>query len=295
MNNRNAWIWSVTPENWEIVKKKKIWATKKKPALQYIKKNDIIVFYVIGTGSFKGVFEIISDWYNAKEPIWDDEDGKIIYKYQCKLKTIKIGDAVFNELANKLSFTKDKINNSKLLAIALRTSSRGPSNFGKPISKEDYELILNSMGESIEYISKMQSSNHEDIINKLIEIGSMLGFDCYTDRDHTYVAKGSIVDLVWETKIANIGRLQYVFEVQSGGSKKSAITNLIQALNNQSVKKVIIVSDKKQLDEIKSQLDYMRAISAFRDMFVLLDINDVNECYNTLPIINKFKERLQLF
>ncbi|GIU72537.1 MAG: hypothetical protein KatS3mg003_2016 [Candidatus Nitrosocaldaceae archaeon] len=177
----------------------------------------------------------------------------------------------------------------------MRSSGSGPSNFGKPISNEDYELIVKNMEKPIRYIHKHQSSNHEDIINKLIEIGSMLGFDCYTDREHTYIAKGSIVDLVWETKIANIGRLQYVFEVQSSGSKKSAITNLIQALNNQSVKKVIIVSDNKQLDEIETQLNDMRAISAFREMFVLLDINDVNECYNTLPIINRFKEKLQLF
>ncbi len=66
-------------------------------------------------------------------------------------------------------------------------------------------------------------------------------------------------------------------------------------MNNQSVKKVIIESDKKQLDDIKTQLDNMRAISAFKEMFVLLDIEDVNSCHEALPIINKFKDQLQLF
>jgi len=36
-------------------------------------KDDYMVFYVKGTGYFRGIFKVVSDWYNATKPIWADE------------------------------------------------------------------------------------------------------------------------------------------------------------------------------------------------------------------------------
>lgn len=290
----NIWVWPVTQENWETVKAKNIWAVDRELRIKRVTKGDLIIFYVKGTGSFKGVYRVASGWYNAKEPMWSDEVDEVKYPYQCKLESIAQGDAVFNELVPSLSFVRNKA----MPAIFLQAHAVGPANHGKPIDEQDYELIMSKMkepSEAIEGVEEEEGLEHEDIITKLQDIGTTLGFEPYIDKEHTHVAKGSDVDLVWETKIANIGLIKYVFEVQSGGSKKSLITNLIQSINSPLVKKVIAVSDKEQLDKIREQITQMRALSeSSKSMFVYLDVNDVNKAYAVLPIINSFKSLLQL-
>ena len=289
----NYWIWSVTPDNWEIVKKNNIWAVSSEVKTRRVSQGDFIVFYVKGTGSFKGIFKITSDWYDAPNTIWlEENDGDIHYPFQCKLNPEKIGDSVFNELITSLSF----IENKSHPAMYLRAHSIGPANYGRSISQQDYEIIKKNMENTPAFVDKENDSmQHEEIISKLEEIGSALGFEPYTDQEHTHIAKGSVVDLVWETKIANIGLLTYVFEIQSKGSQKSLITNLIQAINSPLVKKVIAVSDVKQLDKIKEQVFQMQALSeSAKAMFVFLDVKHVTEVYDLLPQLNNFKAKLQL-
>lgn len=290
----NKWIWPVTQENWQVLLANKIWAVSNELRKRRVTKGDLIIFYVKGTGSFKGIFEVASEWYDAKEPIWSDESGdEIKYPYQCKLEQVILGDVVFNEIISLLNFVKNRINP----AFSLQAHTTGPANYGRPIDTDDYNTILNKMKEpsSIEEIKEEETTEHEEIIDKLQEIGMALGFEPYVDKEHTRVAKGSDVDLVWETKVANIGIIKYVFEVQSKGSRKSLITNLIQAINSPLVKKVIAVSDKEQLRQIKEQVEQMRALSeSFKSMFVYLDADSVNKTYDTLPTLNEFKTSLQL-
>ena len=68
---------------------------------------------------------------------------------------------------------------------------------------------------------------HNDIRDKLSEIGIWLGFESQVERK---VSEGSIVDTVWEATIGNMGRVIYVFEVQTKGSIDSLILNLLKAL-----------------------------------------------------------------
>ena len=292
----NRWIWSVTRENWINVKQNNIWATSHEIRTKRMTKDDYMVFYVKGTGYFRGIFKVVSDWYNATKPIWADEitENKIKYPFQCKLEPVLIGDAVYNELVPNLSFVKNKSNPGSYL----QTHPIGPANHSQPINENDFELIKNKMKEPIEIIENDEEKDvteHEDIITKLLEIGPALGFESHYDEEHITVAKGSKVDLVWETKIANVGLIQYVFEVQSKGSIKSLINNLIQAMNSQQVKKIIAVSDKKQLGQIKDHISQMKAITEHsKSMFVYVDFDTVNKVYATLPALNDFKTLLQL-
>jgi len=293
------WVWSVTSQNWEIVKEKKVWAVKNELRTRRVSKGDSIIFYVKRSGSFKGVFQVVSDWYNAEDVKWSDEDGEIKYPFECKLEIIRLGDAVFNELIPKLQFVKGRTSPH----FALQAHSTGPGNYGHDISQHDYELILSEMREDEEIIPAdesteidEESNEHENIIEKLEEIGSSLGFEPSIDKEDTYIAKGCIVDLVWVAKVATIGPIKYVFEVQSKGSKKSLITNLIQSINNPMVKRVIAVSDKKQLENIKEQINQMRALSeSSKQMFVYLDISQINKIYEVIPTLQEFKSQLQLF
>lgn len=90
-------------------------------------------------------------------------------------------------------------------------------------------------------------SLHDEIKEKLVAIGELLGFDSHAE---VRVTAGAVVDVVWEAKIGNMGKAIYVFEVQSKGSIDSLILNLKKAQSNAAVQAVVAVSDEEQLAKI---------------------------------------------
>ena len=49
-----------------------------------------------------------------------------------------------------------------------------------------------------------KQSIHDEIKNKLVDIGAMLGFEAHTE---VKISSGAIVDAVWEAKIGNMGKV----------------------------------------------------------------------------------------
>lgn len=94
---------------------------------------------------------------------------------------------------------------------------------------------------------KDSKSLHDEIKEKLVAIGELLGFD---SRSEVKIATGAVVDAVWEAKIGNMGKAIYVFEVQSKGSIDSLILNLKKAQSNAAVQAVVAVADEDQLAKI---------------------------------------------
>lgn len=90
-------------------------------------------------------------------------------------------------------------------------------------------------------------SLHEEIKEKLVAIGELLGFE---SRSEVKITTGAVVDAVWEAKIGNMGKAIYVFEVQSKGSIDSLILNLKKAQSNAAVQAVVAVADEAQLAKI---------------------------------------------
>ncbi|MCR5375836.1 MAG: hypothetical protein K6E71_03705 [Lachnospiraceae bacterium] len=90
-------------------------------------------------------------------------------------------------------------------------------------------------------------SLHEEIKEKLVDIGELLGFE---SRSEVRITTGAVVDAVWEAKIGNMGKAIYVFEVQSKGSIDSLILNLRKAQSNPAVQAVVAVADEEQLAKI---------------------------------------------
>ena len=90
-------------------------------------------------------------------------------------------------------------------------------------------------------------SLHDEIKEKLVAIGELLGFE---SRSEVKITTGAIVDAVWEAKIGNMGKAIYVFEVQSKGSIDSLILNLKKAQSNAAVQAVVAVADEEQLAKI---------------------------------------------
>ncbi|MDH3891284.1 MAG: hypothetical protein OEV49_09395 [candidate division Zixibacteria bacterium] len=129
---------------------------------------------------------------------------------------------------------------------------------------------------------------HNDIRDKLREIGRWLGFESSIEKK---VSQGSVVDTVWEATIGNMGRVVYVFEVQTKGSIDSLIVNLLKSLNNPAVQGVVAVSDQSQLDRIRSHAD---GVQNLRDKLRYWDYEDVARVHESLQYVNESINRLEL-
>lgn len=119
-----------------------------------------------------------------------------------------------------------------------------------PLAEKKASKLVATNEEKRPVIAKDSKSLHDEIKEKLVLIGELLGFD---SRSEVKIATGAVVDAVWEAKIGNMGKAIYVFEVQSKGSIDSLILNLKKAQSNAAVQAVVAVADEEQLAKIISE------------------------------------------
>lgn len=132
-------------------------------------------------------------------------------------------------------------------------------------------------------------SRHDELMSKIVEIGAWLGFDVESEKP---IAIGSRVDAVWKAKIANLGSVSYVFEVQDKGSIDSLILNLQRSQGNPTVQKLIVISDKDQLEKIKKETETMP--ENFRKSCVYWSDEDVDETHQSLEQVSTAIAKLNL-
>lgn len=129
---------------------------------------------------------------------------------------------------------------------------------------------------------------HNDIRDKLAEIGRCLGFRAEVEKK---VADGAVVDTIWEVTIGNMGRVIYVFEVQTSGSIDSLILNLMKAKNNKTVQGIVAVTDEKQIEKIKKEITALQINGEvkFWNYEEVLRVHEslqyVNESINNLGLV----------
>ena len=140
----------------------------------------------------------------------------------------------------------------------------------KPISGGEFEFI------------------HDDIRNKLREIGMWLGFEAKIEQK---VSEGSKVDTIWESRIGNMGRVIYIFEVQTKGSVDSLMLNLLKSLNNQAVQGVVAVSDRQQLEKIKGHASDVKEL---KDKLKYWDYAEILKVHEYLEYVNASINKLGL-
>ncbi len=124
------------------------------------------------------------------------------YHYQYTRKKYKEVCTIAKEIAQELE--KSGAENYDLLAVdyflwdeilplAEKKSSATPaSESKKPTTVSDSKSL------------------HDEIKEKLVAIGELLGFD---SRAEVKITAGAVVDTIWEAKIGNMGKAIYVFEV----------------------------------------------------------------------------------
>jgi len=137
------WLWSAFEESWEVVKNSQVWATRDRKVCDIIRKGDVFIFYVKGTLFFKGIFKVVSDWYETKELIWEEEirQNKKRAPYQIDLQPILLGEVNYKDLVPQLNFIEKKHNPHGYLM----GTRGGPANYRKPLEESDYMLIFEEM------------------------------------------------------------------------------------------------------------------------------------------------------
>jgi hypothetical protein len=122
---------------------------------------------------------------------------------------------------------------------------------------------------------------HDEVRDKIADIGKWLGFQADTEKK---VAGGAVVDAIWQATIGNMGRVIYIFEVQTKGSIDGLILNLLRSLNNPAVQGVVAVSDTAQLEKIKSEV---ATVPNLRDKLKYWDYSQVLEVHEALEFVNE--------
>ena len=141
---------------------------------------------------------------------------------------------------------------------------------------------------SDENLTKEESNFvHNEIRDKIRDIGLWLGFSAEIEKK---VADGSVVDAIWESTIGNMGRVLYVYEVQTKGSIDSLILNLLKSKNNPAVQGVVAVSDKKQIEKIKKHAANVRDL----DNIKFWDYEEVIQVHESLEFVNASINKLKL-
>lgn len=133
------WVWPVMEGNWAVLARKNVWATYSDKAKTKVQSDDRIAFYVKGTGNFRGIYRLASDWYSATKLIWYDEiaAGKVTYKHQVKIEPVELGSANYKSLVHSLAFVKNKAQ----FQVYIQSMGGGPANHGRPITDEDLEVV----------------------------------------------------------------------------------------------------------------------------------------------------------
>lgn len=129
---------------------------------------------------------------------------------------------------------------------------------------------------------------HNEIRDKIYSIGKWLGFSTSTE---VKIAEGSRVDTIWEASIGNMGRVIYVFEVQTSGSVDSLLINLLKALNNHAVQGIVAVSDKEQLQRIQKHAE---SVSQLKDKLKYWDYEEVLKVHDSLEFVYSSINNLKL-
>ena len=130
---------------------------------------------------------------------------------------------------------------------------------------------------------------HNDIRDKIVEIGLMLGMEA---KSEVRIAKGAQIDAIWSVSIGNMGIVVYAFEVQGkGGSCDSLLMNLMKADSDAAVQGLVAVSDSRGIEKIKDEVEGLRLI---KDKIKFWDYQEVLKVHEQLSKATAIINDLQL-
>lgn len=136
---------------------------------------------------------------------------------------------------------------------------------------------------------KLEDFNHDEAIEQLLTIGQWLGFE--VEKEKT-IAHGARVDVIWQARVANLGVVTYVFEVQRRGNVDALILNLQRAQNNPTVQRLVVVGLEDELTRVRNEVNTLR--EDFRRMVGYMDISDLLRATDLVSELSNIINKLEL-
>lgn len=141
-------------------------------------------------------------------------------------------------------------------------------------------------------LEREEEFDHDELRDQIRDIGQWLGFESEVEKT---IAHGARVDVVWQARIANLGVVTYVFEVQKSGSIDGLILNLQRARSNPTVQKVIAVSDSEQIERIRKETEglpgeFRKTLTTWRVEDVQRAHRNLSEAFETLRALELVKD-----
>jgi hypothetical protein len=127
------------------------------------------------------------------------------------------------------------------------------------------------------------------MVDQLVAIGQWLGFQAEKEKK---VARGAQVDAVWQARIANLGVVTYVFEVQRHGSIDSLILNLQRAQNNPTVQRLIVVANYVDIETIRQEISSLP--ESFRKAVSFMEVGEAIRAARLIDELSGIIGKLQL-
>jgi len=232
------------------------------------------------------ITEILCYVYPQRCGIWNDKAKKA-------LKILGFNDLPLNKY--KISAREYKRFNEVVFKISQELKRAGFKNIDLLFT--DYFLYdiwrFTKEKEGFEEIKKIEkevlSFDHDEIKEKIYQIGLWLGFDAETEKT---ISKGARVDVIWQAKIGNLGLVNYVFEVQKRGSIDGLILNLQKAKKNPTVQKLVVVSNKEQIEKLKNEVEDLD--ESFKRALTYWEVEKVQRVYDNLSEITEIIDDLGL-
>lgn len=155
--------------------------------------------------------------------------------------------------------------------------------------KEEDKVEETIAGESVTEFTA-EDFSHEDVIEEVAQLGDGLGFEVETEYA---VGPGCRIDVLWRSRVANLGTIKYGFEVHRRGSRDSAILNLQRILRQeQAIQKVVLVSYKKEIEAFKSEISGLS--EEFRNAVCYFEVEDLQESLNHLDLMKEILDDVGL-
>lgn len=135
------WLCVTNDENWEIVKRKKIWGVGKrsKGSIEQVRIDDVLIFYVMPK-TIGGIFKCVSEPYEDQTEIfkWHQLGRKELFPYRVNIEPVIIPTELINidRLIPQFRFINKKL--GYMWSLQLRKGML-------EIPESDYLLIKNHL------------------------------------------------------------------------------------------------------------------------------------------------------
>lgn len=207
-------------------------------------------------------------------PKYDYQLTGIVYKYICENVKIIADKLKERNFPDSSLLAADYFIWQELQIDESLSKTFADDIFVKPISSKEETV-------KIDFI-------HNEIRDKIRDIGNYLGFKATIEKK---ISTGAKIDVVWEVSIGNMGKIAYIFEVQSKGSIDSLLLNLMKANRFNSVQGIVAVSDIDQIEKMKKEV---LGLGDLKDKIRFWDYREVIKVYESLEYVNQTINNLGL-